>query len=204
MSRPVTVLLSASFLMTAWSQAICERGGTSLIESSRSAGLQSRMAEPFKGQQRSPVPNPFPANSRAGSRAARLPLAGVGTQPKQFLDPTAPQYSTGMFPTSVAVADFNGDGKPDLAVTNSSDMSISVLLANADGTFQTHVEYATADVPLAVVVGDFNGDGRPDLAVANANLPPYPPPLTVLLGNGDGTFQTHVDQVTGNGSISVA
>jgi hypothetical protein len=82
----------------------------------------------------------------------------------------------------VAVGDFNGDGKADLAVANYSDHSVSVLLGNGDGTFQTHVDYATGSGPDSVAVGDFNGDGKADLAVTNDYA------VSVLLGNGDGTF----------------
>jgi hypothetical protein len=66
------------------------------------------------------------------------------------------------------VGDFNGDGKPDLAVTNFGFGSgISVLLSNGNGTFQAAVNYGAGSFPHSVAVGDFNGDGRPDLAVAN-------------------------------------
>ena len=65
----------------------------------------------------------------------------------------------------MAVADFNGDGKPDLAVTVTSfaDNTVSVLLGNGDGTFQTHVDYATGSHPTSVAVADFNGDGKAGL-----------------------------------------
>jgi hypothetical protein len=95
-------------------------------------------------------------------------------------------------PTSVAVGDFNGDGKPDLAVTNDGDSiiptshdTVSVLLGNGDGTFRPQQTFATGVTPLSVAVADLNGDGTPDLAVVNFNS------LTgsALLGNGDGTFQ---------------
>jgi hypothetical protein len=83
------------------------------------------------------------------------------------------------------VGDFNGDGLLDLAVANyGPSPSVSVLLGNGDGTFQTARNFAAGGYPRSVAVGDFNGDGVLDLAVANpfANV-------SVLLGNGDGTFQ---------------
>ena len=63
--------------------------------------------------------------------------------------------------------DFNGDGRTDLAVANSGDNDVSILLGNGDGTFQPQVTYAVGSDPVALVAGDFNGDGRTDLAVAN-------------------------------------
>jgi hypothetical protein len=102
------------------------------------------------------------------------------------------------------MADFDGDGKADLAVANRGDNSLSVLLGNGDGTFQTHVDYALGGGPSSVAYGDFNGDGRPDLVVA-INDSVAPSHLSVLLGNGDGTFQTHVDYTTGNlpGTVAI-
>ena len=78
-------------------------------------------------------------------------------------------YATGAYPSSVTTADFNGDGRPDLAVANniSSDNTVSVLLGNSDGTFAAKVDYSTGFYPKFATAGDFNGDGKPDLAVAN-------------------------------------
>jgi FG-GAP-like repeat len=102
---------------------------------------------------------------------------GAEAQSRLFLD--APMYGTGTHSNAVAVGDFNGDGKPDLAVANDFDNDVSVLLGNGDGTFQVHVDYGAGYFPLSVAVGDFNGDGKPDLAVANATSNN----VSVLLGN---------------------
>jgi hypothetical protein len=68
--------------------------------------------------------------------------------------------------SSLAVSDFNGDGKADMVVVFGG--GVRVLLSNGDGTFQTTATSYLAGVgPVAVVVGDFNADGFPDLAVAN-------------------------------------
>jgi len=101
------------------------------------------------------------------------------------------QYPTGAYPYAVVAGDFNGDGILDLATTNSGTgaNSISVLLGNGDGTFQTHVDYATGIGPLYLTAADLNADGNLDLAVTNFNANT----ISVLLGNGDGTFQENQD-----------
>jgi Bacterial Ig-like domain (group 3)/FG-GAP-like repeat/FG-GAP repeat len=94
-------------------------------------------------------------------------------------------YAVGQGPFSVAVGDFNGDGKPDMAVVNVFSNSVSVLLGNGDGTFHMAKNFAVGDQPSSLAVGDFNGDGKLDLVVANE----HSNNVSVLLGNGDGTFQ---------------
>jgi len=121
-------------------------------------------------------------------------------------------FGAGKEPRSLAVGDFNGDGKLDLVVANRSDNTVSILLGKPDGTFTSKVDYATGPKPISVLIGDFNGDGNLDLAVANENCTPLTAggfscgagSLSILLGNGDGTFQPHVDYALGTRPISVA
>jgi hypothetical protein len=95
----------------------------------------------------------------------------------------------GITPHAEVVGDFNGDGKPDLAVVNEGSNTVSILLGNGDGTFQSKTDFATGTQPWGIAIGDLNGDGKLDLVVANhgANS------LSILLGNGDGTFRPKTD-----------
>ncbi|MBR0828506.1 VCBS repeat-containing protein [Bradyrhizobium manausense] len=103
-------------------------------------------------------------------------------------------YATGSGPLSVASGDLNGDGKPDIVTANANDNTVSVLLNNGNGSFQTQTTYGTGPGPLSVAIGDLNGDGKPDLVVANGNSFSTD---SVLLGNGDGTFQPKTNVVVG-------
>ena len=96
----------------------------------------------------------------------------------------AVSYPVGTNPQAVVTADFNRDGKLDLAVANYNDSSVSVLLGNGDGTFQPGLTSAPGGAPLSLAVGDFDGDGKLDLATANRGGWD----VSALLGNGDGTF----------------
>jgi hypothetical protein len=137
---------------------------------------------------------------------------------------TSVQYSnTGGGSSALAVGDFNGDGIPDLAVTNGSQTftwinqdeggwsyagtTVSVLLGKGDGSFGPPVAYGTANDPESVAVGDVNGDGKLDLVVVAWGEASYSPTggyLSILLGNGDGTFQKHRDFPINGGDQTLA
>jgi hypothetical protein len=95
-------------------------------------------------------------------------------------------YRVGFSPRAVTAADFDGDGKVDLATANIDADSISVLAGNGDGTFRAATDYAVGSRPHAIVSGDFNGDGRIDLAAGNTGVSMSP--TSVLLGAANGTF----------------
>jgi FG-GAP-like repeat/FG-GAP repeat len=105
-------------------------------------------------------------------------------------------YAVGKRPRSVVVADLNGDGHLDLAVAN-QDGFVSVLLGDGQGNFQPAVNFPAGPKPLSLTAGDFNGDHIPDLAVANFVDKNTTGPVSVLIGNGDGTFQAPVQYMSG-------
>jgi hypothetical protein len=92
----------------------------------------------------------------------------------------------------------NGDGFLDLAVANTNDNTVSVLLNNGAGGFPTHTDLATAGGPTFPAIGDFNNDGKLDIAVSTISRR-----ASVLFGNGDGTFAVHKDLGTGGNSQMV-
>jgi len=113
-------------------------------------------------------------------------------------------YPVSATPQSIAVGYFTSDKtKLDLAVANYLGSSVSVLLGNGDGTFQQSVYYPTS-FPTWVIAQDLDGDGNIDLAASNVGLPEftkeYPPGVSVLKGNGDGTFEPGVFYRSGNKS----
>lgn len=94
------------------------------------------------------------------------------------------------FKRGLAVADLNGDGIPDVVVTNADSSDVSVLLGRGDGTFEPQRRYDATSAPISVAIGDLNGDGIPDLAVLEST--PGLAQVALLLGRGDGTFQPEV------------
>lgn len=121
--------------------------------------------------------------------------------PAKSLQFSMSQVAHGGWVAGVIAADFNHDGKVDLAsVGGYNDIAkvphhVAISLGNGAGKFQKAVDYNVAGDPFGGTTADFNGDGIPDLAVATGLVGPVN--LSVLLGNGDGTFQTRTNYYTG-------
>ncbi|MBZ5502562.1 MAG: FG-GAP-like repeat-containing protein [Acidobacteriia bacterium] len=115
-------------------------------------------------------------------------------------------YAAGTAPSFMATASLRGDGINDLIVANAADSTISVLLGDGQGAFASQVTYPSGTQPVSIATGQFNNstalrnsDSFLDLAVANqgANT------VSILLGNGDGTFRPKTDIPTGTAPVSV-
>ena len=99
----------------------------------------------------------------------------------------AEAFPAGINPVNLVVGDFNGDGRPDIAVVDEGDAtdpaSVSLLLGNGDGTFQPPETILQQMGLFTIAAGDFTGDGLLDLAIAGSQS------IYILLGNGNGSFQ---------------
>lgn len=135
---------------------------------------------------------------RRGLLLSVLPLAMIGAVRAEGLSDWPEHYGVGSGPQAVVTADFNNDGRLDLATAN-DDNTVSVLLGNGLGDFGAANHFATGTNPVSLVVGDFNNDGNLDLATANAGNNTTDSELnsiSILLGTGDGTFEPRVDHPT--------
>ena len=108
-----------------------------------------------------------------------IAAAGFGQAP-DFIQPAA--YPTGGSSAYIAVADFNGDGTPDVVTYESASQSLSILFGRPDGTFQAPVSRGLGFGASSIVAADFNGDGKADLALSSGAV------IAVLLNAGDGSF----------------
>lgn len=116
-------------------------------------------------------------------------------------------YNLGEVPEFVRAGDFNHDGKMDIAVTLNNPGAVAVLLGNGDGSFQSPVLYSVEEGPQDLAVADVNNDGNPDLLVVNEcghTNGCRQGTVSVLLGNGDGTFQPQQSYFVGIFPLEVA
>ena len=135
----------------------------------------------------------------AVSLAVLLPVATSFAQTVSFSPAT--NFAVGSRPHSVVIGDLNGDGKPDLAVSNDGDESVSILLNTGTGAFGSATRVHVNPCPESVAIGDLNGDGKLDLAVAIAcgsNA------VSILLGDGTGAFGSATYFAVGSEPTSVA
>ncbi len=101
-------------------------------------------------------------------------------------------FAVGQDPRAIATGDLDSDGKVDLVTANYGSNDVSVLLGNGDGTFKPAVSYPVDVAPFLVMVADLNGDGKLDILTANQGNSSscLVCSVSILLGNGDGTFQS--------------
>jgi hypothetical protein len=113
-------------------------------------------------------------------------------------------YPTGGLAGQIIAADFNGDHIPDIATVNGDTNTVSILINNGDGTFRPHLDFATGPGPNGLAAVDWNKDGKMDLVVSNGGAAAASQSVSILLGNGDGTFQPHHDIIGAPHANSIA
>jgi hypothetical protein len=116
---------------------------------------------------------------------------------------TQQTYTTGTAPYDVVVGDLNGDGKLDLVTANIVSSTLSIFLGNGDGTFQAAQTYSLGSNLAYVAIGDFNHDGIPDLVAEFDNGANFAGTVSILLGNGDGTFGPQSAYSVGSGADGI-
>ena len=119
-----------------------------------------------------------------GNKAAVAILMGKGDGTFGAANTVTTEGSALYYPVALTLADFNHDGRLDIATANNS-VDVSVLLGNGDGSFQPYKLLGSSKGPTWIAAGDFNNDGNLDLAVTTSA-----DTVDILLGNGSGTFQT--------------
>ena len=132
-----------------------------------------------------------------------LIIIAVQTKPQGCETPgfdPAVDFNVNLYPTSVTVGDFNGDGYPDLAAANSFTDSVSLLLGDGRGNFGTAVNFKVGGYPTSIAEGDLNGDGYPDLVTVSSSRSNG----SVLFGDGKGNFINNINFSVGRYPTSVS
>jgi len=135
-----------------------------------------------------------------GNNGASSVTVLLGNGAGSFTQPSGSPFAAGANPSpgGLAIGDFNGDGKPDIAVPDSGSTAVSILLGNGDGTFASPSTLSAQSGQKTIATADFNGDGNLDLATCDTTTGT----VDKFLGNGNGTFQAAVSSSTGSTACS--
>jgi hypothetical protein len=129
----------------------------------------------------------------------------LGAVARSAAGPTGPsfaapkRYATDSSPGPLAIADLNGDGKPELVVASGDADALPVFVNRGDGSFEARRDYGTGRTPDSLAIADLNGDGKRDLVTAYTSGT-----VSVLLNSGDGSFAPRNDYSAGRGAGSLA
>jgi VCBS repeat protein/putative Ig domain-containing protein/HYR domain-containing protein/HYDIN/CFA65/VesB family protein/S-layer family protein len=143
-------------------------------------------------------------NSAGDTATASFTLTVTATVCHSMVFNPASHYGAGDRPNSVAVGDFNRDGKQDLVTANTgaldinNDSTVSVLIGDGMGQFSAATNFPTGEGAFSIAVGDFNGDGKPDVTTANGASGGNNK-VSVLLGDGTGGLGPKTDFSVGTG-----
>ncbi|MCC3590824.1 MAG: DUF4347 domain-containing protein, partial [Microcoleus sp. PH2017_29_MFU_D_A] len=199
----------ANILLYGCEVAACETGKNFLKRLSELAGASIAASANLTGS--TELGGDWNLEIQTGPIEARVPFNPKALKTYSGVLGLAPKvdFTTGNNPNSVSIGDFNGDGKPDLAVANLNSNTTSILLnttpTNATTpTFATQATFATDINPASVSIGDFNGDGKPDLATANVTNIASILLNTTATGATTPTFAPKVDFPTGSSPVSVS
>ncbi len=142
------------------------------------------------------VPSAIVSGDFTGNGRTDLAVADAGANTVTLLRgngdgsfQVAQTIPVGGHPDALAAGDFTGDGRTGLAVADQGSNDVTILLGHGDGSFQVAQTIPVGRRPNALLAGDFNDDSRTDLAVADAGSIPGFGDVTILLGNGDGSFR---------------
>jgi hypothetical protein len=219
-NRPYSVTIFPSATLGAYPNAMVNLSGNTTVmpatAPANATGITATSSTDFKGElEVTPagivrITNAHPAGSHtvtvmafnsAGSATTAsftLTVTSVACNAFNFVDVTS--FAAGATPNSVAVGDFNRDGKQDFVIANQgSSNNVSVLLGDGAGGFSAATNFPSGGGPVSIAVGDFNGDGKEDLSTANISGL-----VSIFLGDGAGAFPARTDISVGGSPFQVA
>jgi hypothetical protein len=188
-----SVTISGDFVLATTPTSCPYGGGTLAVASSCTLDIT------FSPTQAGNRPGAVTINDSDPGSPQMVSLLGTGVLTTSSLVFSRSDITVGSSPQAVITGDFNGDGKPDLAVANAADNTVSIFLGIGDGTFALQSTVMVGTMPSSLASADFNADGYLDLAVTNSG----DNTVTILTGNGDGTFTAGSTIPVGSNPVGV-